>query len=238
MKKHFLPLLFTVAFLSSLTLPVFAATYSPGVTVGEYVKYGNFVGSGAGNEIFNDISYQQLQVTSVSGQDVTLLSTGQYKDGSAVPGNGTSVVWNVAAGTRDGITETQGPIIAGNLNQGESIPPQNTYTVNATEYRTYMGVNRSVNLLMVSVTTPDYTTSLSYVYDKASGMLLEASSETTSQEGSSSYSYSVIETNLFTANPTPTGGSIDPTIVYLAVIAIVIIVVVLAAILMLNRKKL
>ena len=229
-------MLFVLTLMSAMALPVYAATYTSGVSIGDYVKYGNFAGEGAGNEIFNDISYQQFEVTAVSGQDVTLLSTGQYKDGSAVPGDGTSAVWNVAAGTRDGVAETQGPIIAANLNQGDAIPPENTYTVNATEDRTYLGVVRSVNTLTVSVETPDYSTQLSYVYDRASGMLLEASSQTTTQSETSGYSYSVIETNLFGEDSTPSNG--DSTVFYLAIVAIVIIVVVLAAVLLLNRKRL
>ncbi len=241
MRKTLLTLLFTLTLLGLATLPVYAQTYNPGVAVGDYVKYGNFEGTGSGNEIFNDISFQQFQVTGVSGQTVTLLSTGQYKDGSAVPGNGTTTVWNVEAGTRDGISETQGPIIAANLNPGDAIPPQNTYTVNATEDRTYLGVVRTVNLLLVSVSTPDYNSSLSYVYDKASGMLLEASSLTDTAAGTSGYSYSVIETNLFETSPSPTNSTPstdDFTVTYIALIIAVAVVVVLAVVLLLSRKRL
>jgi hypothetical protein len=236
MRKTLLSLLFAFTLLIGTGSPVYAATYTAGVSVGDYVKYGNFAGEGAGNEIFNEISYQQFQVADVSGQIVSLLSTGQYKDGSPVPGNGTAVVWNVAAGTRDGVPETQGPIIAANLSQGDAIPPENTYTVNATEDRTYLGVVRSVNTLTVSVATPDYSTELSYVYDSASGMLLEASSQTTTPSETSGYSYSAIETNIFGDNFTP--ASVDQTIFYLAIAVIVIIVAVLAIVLLLNRKKL
>jgi hypothetical protein len=235
MKKFLLPIVFTFTVLCATVLPVYAATYSPGVSVGEYVKYGNFAGEGAGNEILNDISFQQFQVTAVSGTDVTLLSTGQYLDGSPVPANGTSAVWNVKTGTRDGLAETQGPIIAANLNQGDAIPPQNTYTVNATEERTYLGTARSVNTLTISVSTPDYNAELSYVYDRASGMLLEASSQTITPTETSGFSYSVVETNLFGGSTVPSGG--DSTVFYFVIVAIVVIVVVLVAVLLLNRKK-
>ena len=70
---------------------------------------------------------------------MTLLSTGQFKNGTALPGNDTTSVWNIEAGTENGVPSTQGPIIAANLNQGDAIPPPNTYSINQTESRTYLG---------------------------------------------------------------------------------------------------
>src|SRR5450759_2398720 len=98
-------------------------------------------------------------------------------------------------GTKNGDPSTQGPIIAANLNQGDVIPPANTYIVNGTANRVYLGVTRSVNILETTVSTPDYSTSLTYIYDKASGILLESSVETTQnqpQTTTSHYSYSII----------------------------------------------
>ena len=89
---------------------------------------------------------------------------------------GTTDVWNVETGTDNETPITQGPIMAANLNQGDAIPPPNTYTVNQTADQTYLGTTRSVNILNVMVYTPDYNTSTSYVYDKVSGMLLETAS--------------------------------------------------------------
>jgi len=74
--KYLLIIIFATVILSALALPVFAVDYNPGVTSGQYVKYGNFIGSGQGFETFNDYGFLQLQVISVSGKDVTLLSTG------------------------------------------------------------------------------------------------------------------------------------------------------------------
>ncbi len=207
--KFQLSILVAAIILLSLALPVFAIQYSSGVTVGQYVKYGNFVGSGQGYESFNDYSFLNLEVVSVSGKQVTLLSTGQFKNGTALPGNGTTDVWNIETGTDNGIPSTQGPIIATNLNQGDAIPPPNTYSVNQTEDRTYLGNTRSVNILNVMVSTPDYNSSINYVYDKLSGMLLESISTTITQAQpqpiTSTYSYSVIETNIFgSTTPTPT----------------------------------
>jgi hypothetical protein len=212
-------LLLSAILLTGFMLPAFAAEYNPGVTTGQYVKYGNFVGKGLGVEAFNDYDWLKLQVTDVSGKMVTLLSTSQYKNGTAIPGNGSTTVWNVESGIEDGLPSTQGPIIAANLNQGDSIPPLNTYTVNRTENRAYLGVSRSVNILDVTFSAPDYNTSLTYVYDRASGMLLESTTQTTTQAQpqpvTTTISYNIIETNIFGPSPSPSSTitpSSSPTI--------------------------
>ena len=207
--NHVIPFILAIALLAAFAIPAFAQTYSPGVTVGQYVKYGDFVGTGPGFEQFNDYEWLQLKVTSVSGSEVTLLSTGQFKNGTAVPGNGTINLWDVAAGTENGVPSTEGPIIAANLNQGDQIPPPNTYSINQTNTAMFLGVARSVNVLDVNITTPDYNTTISYVYDQASGMLLQSISQTTTQAQPqpiiSTYAYTVIETNIFpSATPSPT----------------------------------
>ena len=208
--KSFILLVLTTVLLAGFALPVFATQYNPGVTVGQYVKYGNFSGVGPGVEAFNDYDWLKLQVTSVSGKVVTLLSTSQYKNGTTIPGNGSIAVWNIEAGTEDGLQCTQGPIIAANLNQGDAIPPLNTYKVNRTETRAYLGVTRTVDFLDVTLFTPDYNGTLTYVYDQTSGMLLEATTQTTTQAQpqpiTTKISYNIIETNIFglTQSPSPT----------------------------------
>jgi hypothetical protein len=230
--------LISTIILVSLVLPVLAIDYNPGVATGQYVKYGNFAGSGAGFEAFNDYDWLKLEVTSVSGKEVTLLSTSQFKNGTAVPGNGTTSVWNIETGTENGVSSTQGPIIAANLNKGDPIPPPNTYVVNQTESRTYLGVSRTVNVLSVEISTPDYNSTLTYVYDKASGMLLESSTQTTiasqPEPVVSSYSYSVIETNIFNSTTTPTNNL---PIEYIITAVIVIAIVIVAVAVLLRRRK-
>jgi hypothetical protein len=241
--KVFTILIFAFILLSGIAVFASAATYTPGVSTGNYVKYGNFVGSGPGLEDFNNIDSQTVQVTNVAGTQVTLLSTGQYRNGTATQGNGTSSVWDIAAGIEDGSPATQGTIIAANLNVGDAIPPPDTYSVNSTENRQYLGGSRSVNILKVAIATPDYNSTLSYVYDKASGMLLESSSQTITQSDSglvtSKYFYSVTETNVFSSSPTPTsinpGPSIPLETILIAIIVIIIVVVV--AVIALFRKR-
>ena len=221
-----------------MILPVFAVSYNPGVTVGQFIKYGNFSGNGQGFEAFNDYGFLQLQVTSVSSKQVTLLSTGQFKNGTALPGNGTTAIWNIETGTEDGTPSTQGPIIAANLNQGDPIPPSDTYSVNQSESRMYLGSPRTVNILNVEISTSDYNSTLTYVYDKLSGMLLESFTQTTTQSEpqpvTSSYSYSIIETNIFGSTPTPSVPEFP--VLALEVVVFVLIVVITALILVKRRK--
>ena len=238
--KFPLSIILATVILFALALPVFAVDYNPGVTVGQYIKYGNFSGNGQGFENFNDYGLLKLQVTSVSGKQVTLLSTGQFKNGTTLPGNGTSSIWNIETGTEDGIPSTQGPIIAANLNQHDTIPPPDTYSVNQSVSRTYLGSMRTVNILTVEISTTDYNSTLTYVYDKLSGILLESSTQTMTQSEpqpvASSYSYSIIETNIFGSIPNPSPSVPEFPIFTLEVIVVVLMVVTSALILIKRRK--
>ena len=229
----------TVILVASAT-PVLAVAYTSGVKVGQYVKYGNFIGIGQGFETFNDYGWLKLEITNVNRNEVTLLSTGQFKNGTVIPGNGTITVWNVATGTENGVPKTQGPIIAANLNPGDSIPPPNTYSVNHTQNAVYLGISRSINVLNVTISTPDYNTMLSYVYDRASGMLLESNSQTTTQSQpqpiTSTFSYSIIDTDIFgsTPTPSPTVPEFPSQMLFLALLAFMIAA---AAIAIVKKKQ-
>jgi len=235
--KHIISFIFAVVILVALVLPVFAIQYSPGVSTGQYVKYGNFAGSGPGYETFNDYGFLNLQVESVSGNTVTLLSTGQFKNGTALPGNGTTDVWDLTSGTKNGVPTTQGYVIAANLNQGEAIPPPDTYFINQTVDRTYLGTTRSVNILNLIVLSSDYNTTINYVYDQQSGMLLESSSTTVTQPQpqviTSMFSYSIIATNIFSSTPSPTVPEFSPQILLFAAAVITVGITVFTAL----RKK-
>jgi hypothetical protein len=230
----------TAFLLTGFALPVFALEYNPGVTVGQYVKYGNFAGVGPGVEAFNDYGWLKLQVTDVSGKEVILLSTSQYKNGTVIPGNGSITIWNVNLGTENGLPSTQGPIIAANLNQGDAIPPPNTYTVNRTETRVYLCVSRTVNVIDVTLSTPDYNSNLTYVYDRVSGMLLESTTQTTTQSQpqpvTTTISYSIIESNILGSSPSP-----SPTIPEFPIQAIgvtlLIVSIIAASVLILGKKN-
>ncbi len=202
--------------LTAYALPVFAIDYNVGVTVGQYVKFGNFDAGGVGP--YEDYSWVKVSVDSISGKEVTLLVTGRLQGGGPTPNNGLSYVWNIEEGTIDGSYGTEGPIIAANLNAGDPIPPADSYTVTKTENRVYLGTVRTVCVLVVTSFGDNYTDRFEYVYDRASGMMLEMSEAVEGPDEAStySYSYSVTETNIFssgsaTATPTPQQTTTAPT---------------------------
>ena len=140
--------------LVTFVAPVLAVEYDLGVSVGQYVKYGNYYGVNTGTVQF--LAWEKKEVVAVSGKEVTLRTTGQFKNGTAMPHSGDTYVYNVETGATN---ETHGDlksIIAANLNEGDVVPP-GTFVVNKTEIRTYMGVSRVVNIL-IEETSTDFAT--------------------------------------------------------------------------------
>ena len=86
-------------------------------------------------------------MVAVSGKEVTLHTTGQYKNGSTLPNTGTTV-FNVETGATNYTHSEVGEIIAANLNEGDVIPKLNgNFVINKTEFREYMNVSRQVNIV-------------------------------------------------------------------------------------------
>ncbi|MCW4010463.1 MAG: hypothetical protein NWF05_07565 [Candidatus Bathyarchaeota archaeon] len=205
LKKAAAALLFVFLFLTAYAFPVFATEYHPGVKTGQYVTYGHFIGFGS-SDFYGQYDWAKNEVTEVSGDEVTLFSTGLLKNGSPIPENDIQVVWNVATGELNGVTSTEGPLIAANLNRGDLIPP-NVYTVNRTETRLYLGVYRTVSIHEVSSSSLLYEASTTYIYDQASGMLFELAVETKSKDPSpvrSGYAFTITDTNIFSPTATST----------------------------------
>jgi hypothetical protein len=178
--------------------------YSPGVSAGMYVKYGNFMGIGTSTEYISDYDWLRNDVFAVSGKEVTLQMHGQFKNGSSIPGI-SSWICNVESGEVNGTTIGLPVIIAANLNEGDAVPAIETFAVNRTETRMYFGVSRSINILNWTQSELGYSFSQAYTFDRASGMLLELAMTQTTPDWTTKYSFSAIETNIFSAPaPTPT----------------------------------
>ena len=181
----------------ALVVPVLAATYDPGVSVGEYVKYESHVVGGP--DILN---WTKDEVITVSGKEVTLRSSGQFKNGTSSPGSGRALRYNVETGKMNGTTDyTYGPIIASNLTEGDSIPPLSSQLkVNKTETRTYLGNSRSVNILNTSYSDQNYANRWTIIYDRVSGMMLEMRFDYTVKKPTpttTTQTLTVIDTNIF-----------------------------------------
>ncbi len=186
-----------------LVTPSLAVTYSPGVTVGQYVKFGNYWGVGDPTFIENVVAMDWLryEVTAVNGNNITLTSSGRLKNGNPVGGG--NATYNVEAGTMstqyvNDSTYANGPIIAGNLTEGDPIPPPDYLKVNKTKTATYLGLNRTVNIVNSTWTDPNNIINYDLVYDKITGLMLEIQYESNQTDPPRyvKYGSSVIETNI------------------------------------------
>jgi hypothetical protein len=240
-KRVLLSILISSLFLTSTTALVFASRdYLPGVTKGQYVKYGNFVGTGPGLEAYNNNDWMKYEATDINNSRVTLLLTGQFKNGTTILGSGEYWTYDITYNSIvNGTPAVYSIIIAGNLNKGDLVAPniENPFdTVNDTQTRTYIGNSRSVNIIEYTNSSETSTTKLTCIYDKESGMLMEARGETTETQPfttTKQFSYSVTETNIFSSNKLILGVQAIYFYVLLAV-SVIIIVAVLAVVY--NRK--
>ena len=178
--------------------PVLALDYGPGVEVGDYVKYGKFVAVGTVNDW--DGAWEKQEVVEVSGKEVKLLTTGEFRNGTKLPSVGVTF-YNLETGETNETHSDLKYIIAANLQQGDVVPP-GKFAINRTEIRTYLAVSRTVNVLILENNpTPDFTSRTNVVYDKASGMSVEWEIYTFISGREVSLRYEVVETNLWQVNP-------------------------------------
>jgi hypothetical protein len=233
-------LAFGLVLVMVLAFPVFALDYNPSVSLGQYVKYGNFVYTGVTAQE-TKLDWTRTEVTAVSGKEVTLSNSGQFVTGTAIPGSGSISTYNIETGKLNGTMDyTYGVIIAGNLNEGDAVPPLSYgFVVNRTETRTYLGVSREVNIIETTYDDPNYANHWTLVYDKISGIMLESEIEYTQKSTTpttTTTSYSVTETNIFGGSTSTSSGTIPVVFLYVAVVAIIVIVIVAVGILMLKRR--
>jgi hypothetical protein len=142
-----------------------------------------------------------IEVTGVSGKEVTLRITGAYMNGTAIPAS--TVVCNIESGMSGGF---QRHIIAANLNTGDkTLNLAVSDIINTTETRTVLGTSRSVNILDFTGSYPSQNIKIAYIYDQASGMQIGMEMETTliAQAVTYTNSYRIIDTNIFEVEPIP-----------------------------------
>ena len=210
------PLVFALLIVAFVA-PVWAAEYNPGVSVGQWVKYGDYVvTTPAETEISPD--WSMIEVIGVSGKEITLRITGAYMNGTALPAS--EVICNIEAG---GFNMWQRYIIAANLNQDDKILNTATAdTINKTETRMILGTTRSVNILNFTYSYAGQDTTFTYIYDKASGMNLGFEMKTTIIEQAVTYtnSYTIHDTNIFECEPIPEFPSWSLLLILLVSVAI------------------
>jgi len=234
-------MILALVILVGCTAPTLAAIYNLGVSTGQWVKYGSLEAGGPLTPAYyNQTDWMKIEVTVISGRNVTLRTTEKYQNGTE--GTSIDLKVNVETGWMNKSYSTYGffYLIAGNPTQGDTLPVPSTYpnTINKTETRTYLGVSRSVNIVNLTYSVAGYL-DYSYItiYDKASGMLLEMSmSSTSTMLPSASYhmNFKATESNIFgTAGTT---NWLQDNMLYIAA-AIIIIITFIVAITLMRKKK-
>jgi len=190
--------------MATFVAPVRATEYNPGVSVGQWIKYGDYVISTPAGTIISP-DWTMIEVIGVSGKEVTLRTTGAYMNGTAIPAS--ELLCNIETFR---INETllvyQTYLLAANLNEGDKIlNVADAATINKTETRTILGTSRSVNIINVTNSYPGQNIKNIIIYDQASGMSLSMEMEITIIESALTYtnSYSIIDTNIFEVQPIP-----------------------------------
>jgi hypothetical protein len=249
--------------LTAIPPPIFTGEYAPGVSVGEYVVYGNFVCNREhreGTTCIKDLAFKKMEVIAVSGKEVTFLYTEQFKNGSETMRNGLTSTWDVekfAWGAEDDeLWIDFDQIIAANLTGGSCIlncsetgyaewSKDNSLE---TEVRTYLGVDRTVVVYSfrhkadidgIYMWVKDNT-----VYDQLSGIRLEVERLAWDGTGYNDLlqSFSVVETNIF-SNPNSSLSSFQntmakiPTVVIYVVAGLIIIATFVGVGIFLRRKR-
>jgi hypothetical protein len=215
--------------LVTFVAPVLAVEYNPGVSVGQYVKYGNFYGV----NLNYSYGWEKVEVMVVSGKDVTLLMTGQYLNGTNLPNTGTTT-YNLETGATNETHSDLKLIMAANLNEGDAVPPGN-FVINRTEIRTYLGVSRVVNVLIEEISSNVTTVTFTVVYDKVSGMAVEWetwwNNHATGRHAA--LHYSITDTNIFEV---PHSATPIPVVAFYALGAVVVAIP-LATVAVLKKRK-
>ena len=169
--------------LPSLHIPIaHGASYSPGVTVGEWVDYGQLSFQGNGNSFnvqgFTHTIDLNSTVTNVNGNSVTLIQTAKFDNdtaprsvvlqGDVATGEGNLTFALIAGGLTAGDPVTQAPPIMGGLGAFASV-------INETVTRRYAGLLRTVNIGIQEPSLPGVTLRSTAYWDAQTGFALELS---------------------------------------------------------------
>lgn len=203
MSKKIVLLTLVLAFLlSAMVVTSSAQLRTVGVTVGDWIKFGDVNVSWSSNdpnatkvpygmdlERFNETEWGKGQIMQVSGTNVTLQYTERFKNGTEE----TSSVW-IDVDTGDGNATFM--LIAANLNENDAVYTSGDYSnylLNETMTRVYPGSTREINHINMTYGPYNYTIppdtevyffySMNFYWDKATGILVEDSFEMTNQTG-------------------------------------------------------
>lgn len=198
-----------------------ALGHSPGVSVGYWVKYGNFQAKGFyyDGSSYNETEWLKVEVIGVKGTEVTMSASRMLKNGTEQKVY-TDIVSDVDTGYTYGpLSDFNYFVIAMNLGQNETLPGDNGVVIK-TESRSYFGMNRTVDIVSFTE-SGDPSEQRHEVYDQLSGLLLEMNQSIVSESfpiGNSDISFEVIALNLVP-------NSLDVLIYVIVGIVIVVLIV-------------
>src|SRR6267143_169364 len=230
-----LSLVLLLVSLPSLHIPIaHGATYKPGVSIGEWIDYGQLSFQGNGNS-FNVLAFTHVidlnsTVTNVNGNNVTLLQTAKFDNGTAprgvilqgdvATGKGNLTFILIAGGLAAGDPVTQTPAILGGLGAFAS-------AINETVTRQYAGALRTVNVGIQEPSLPGVTLRSTAYWDAQTGFALELSLQSfipagilspSSPSSSITIHLKATSTNIWTSSTSPDFGiditSQSPFILY------------------------
>lgn len=174
----------------------------------------------------NDTQWMQLNVTAISGTNITGQLTTHYRNGTETI-NGGSV--DVNTGASENLTTSF--IISANLAAGDSLYNSsqfNTVTINETVPRTYSGsVTRDTNHLNVTSSGEGLSEQVNLYWDKSTGILVEVLIETVNQTAAytttSSLDAQIISSDIWTVPEFP-----NWTLAMLTLIALTSAIIIIA----------
>jgi len=224
---QFLTLLLIVIGISSSNFTVHAATYAPGVSVGQWAKYETLYDrcqssdptmcQSQGNGDLNDTAYGLIRIVDVSGTTVTFQLFTQYKNGTT-SSQGAQV--DVASGYSN-VTSLAGGapsdyfVLASGLQVGDHIWDPNLAptapTLNQTTTEQVLGLSRTVNTLNYTTFYSGYGSSFLlstvFTFDQQSGVFIGISfnSTITSLYGNSqtAFALGMVDNNIWLSSTLP-----------------------------------
>lgn len=237
-------LFFLLISLLAVASVIASPTRTVGVNVGDVFTYGdiNVTWSsndpnatkdpyGMGLEMYNQTEWVSVDITGVSGTNVTIQTISHFKNGTEEISGG----W-IDVDTGEGVNATT-MIIGANLNEGDPIYTAGDYStwfINETTTRVYPDSTRETchinmtyayNYTIPPDTDVDYFYSMNFYWDWATGIMVEDSFQMTNQTGEYltawSMTFSITESNVWVVPEFPNLAA------WLAVITIATVVLVL-----------
>jgi hypothetical protein len=202
--------------LLALVVAASATTRTVGVSVGDKFRYSTTSSWSSTDPSAtptadlvdaNNTEWLEFTVTAISSTNITVQGTRHYKDGTETT-NGVWIDINTGEPINGNLTTV---LVSANLAPGDSIYTSsmyNTWFINETVTRTYLGVGRPTNHFDMTASSGTQSYLLDFYWDKSTGVVVKLQRETTTQTGAytttGSLSAQLISSNMWTVPEFPT----------------------------------